>query len=311
MVAAASNKCSTVKNIMGLSYEQMQEKNRNSVLDRLGIDLVTTNGNEKFNLTAMKIKELMAEAPTVFIYIHGFTDSPEGKLAKTVTSALLKKPDIKVFALDGSKIIDSEYYSSSTNVRIMGELLGSLLADVVESGQDPSKFHIAGHSLGSHIAGAAGKKFLELTGKLLGRITGLDPAGPCFSNVSIEDRLDETDAAYVDIIHSDDGALGLNQQIGHKDYYPNGGSSQPGCSIDICDHFRAGFFFAESILSPTNFPAQKCDGWPMFNDGVCSMNDISYMGFESDTNNPGLYFLITEDHSPFGKGSAGIEMNDY
>ncbi|KAJ8720086.1 hypothetical protein PYW07_012129 [Mythimna separata] len=310
MVAAASDQCGSAKTMFGLSYEQTQEKNRNDILERLGIDLVTINGNEKFKLTATKVKQLMADASTVFIFIHGFTDSPEGTLAKAVTSPLLHKPDLKVFALDGRKIIGSEYFSSSTNVRIMGELLGSLLADVVESGQDPSVFHIAGHSLGSHIAGAAGKKFHELTGKLIGRITGIDPAGPCFSNVTTDERLDETDAEYVDVIHSDDGSLGLKKPVGHKDFYPNGGSSQPGCTNDICDHYRAGFFFAESISLPTNFPAQKCDGWPMFIDGVCSGNEESYMGYESDSNDPGLYFLITKDRAPFGVGSAGIEMDD-
>jgi hypothetical protein len=33
-----------------------------------------------------------------------------------------------------------------------------------------------GHSLGSHIAGQAGRTFEDETGKLLPRITGFDPA---------------------------------------------------------------------------------------------------------------------------------------
>lgn len=88
-------------------------------------------------------------------------------------------------------------------------------------GQDPSKIYIVGHSLGSHIAGVAGKKVHELTGKLLGRITALDPAGPCFSNISPSGRLDKTDAEYVDVIHSNAGMLGLREPVGKRLFFYN------------------------------------------------------------------------------------------
>jgi len=44
-----------------------------------------------------------------------------------------------------------------------------------------------------------------------------------------DDRLDFTDASYVDVMHTNAGQNGLNKDIGHMDYYPNGGSKQPGC----------------------------------------------------------------------------------
>lgn len=34
------------------------------------------------------------------------------------------------------------------------------------------------------------------------RITGLDPAGPCFHDAPLDFRLDSTDADYVDVIHT-------------------------------------------------------------------------------------------------------------
>lgn len=58
--------------------------------------------------------------------------------------------------------------------------------------------HILGHSLGSHVAGYAGERL-----KRLGRITGLDPAGPYYEFMPPEVRLDPTDAIFVDAIHSD------------------------------------------------------------------------------------------------------------
>lgn len=90
----------------------------------------------------------------------------------------------------------------------------------------------------------------ELT---LGRITGLDPAGPyflvgfyrfmklfnfyslnLFQNTEEIVRLDKSDAKYVDIVHSDvslfvEGGFGIKQSIGHLDFWPNGGDNHPAC----------------------------------------------------------------------------------
>ena len=60
-------------------------------------------------------------------------------------------------------------------------------------------------------------------------LTGLDPAGLYFTTVGSDFRLDESDASYVDVIHTDAGVLGTNRRDGDVDFYPNGGSRQPGC----------------------------------------------------------------------------------
>lgn len=64
---------------------------------------------------------------------------------------------------------------------------------------------------------------------------GLDPAGPLFESQDPRARLDQTDAEFVDVIHSNGenlilGGLGSWQPLGHVDYYPNGGRMQKGCS---------------------------------------------------------------------------------
>ena len=43
------------------------------------------------------------------------------------------------------------------------------------------------------------------------------------------ERLDKSDAKYVDVIHTDAGGLGTDLVIGHADYFPNGGRDQPNC----------------------------------------------------------------------------------
>ena len=58
-------------------------------------------------------------------------------------------------------------------------------------------------------------------------LSGLDPAGPFFEK-DRKFRLDERDAQYVDVIHTD-GLYGTTLVSGHTDFWPNGGSSQPGC----------------------------------------------------------------------------------
>lgn len=66
-----------------------------------------------------------------------------------------------------------------------------------------SKIHMIGHSLGAHMAGFVG---YELGGRV-GRISGLDPAGPIFDTMKNESRLDETDARLVDIYHTNGGKM--------------------------------------------------------------------------------------------------------
>lgn len=82
--------------------------------------------------------------------------------------------------------------------------------------------YFIGHSLGAHISGQVANllkkdsdydKFWTVT-----RITGLDPAKPCFTDIDLAYKLDKDDAQFVDIIHTQVGtgrrALGLGEQIG-------------------------------------------------------------------------------------------------
>lgn len=74
--------------------------------------------------------------------------------------------------------------------------------------------------------------------------------------------------------------------MGHADYYPNGGKSQPGCGVDLtgsCSHGRAYNFYAESLTSD-KFVSRKCDSYSSFSKGSCSTNAASSMGmFNVDT----------------------------
>lgn len=114
--------------------------------------------------------------------------------------------------------------------------------------------HIVGHSLGAHVAGVLGSLIKKNnTDYKVERITGLDPAGPCFDDQQSPAnlRLDRGDADFVDVIHtqhSDSFTLGTKNTIGKKsfrielfvffffyifilvgdvDFFVNGGAKQP------------------------------------------------------------------------------------
>ncbi len=101
---------------------------------------------------------------------------------------------------------------------------------------------VAGHSLGAHVAGFAGKRVRQLTGSLVHAVVALyemsfsftkqklifisiypysDPAGPLFSSDDPTNRFDHTDATYVESIVTDGGRLGFEHPVAHANFYPS------------------------------------------------------------------------------------------
>jgi hypothetical protein len=145
------------------------------------------------------------------------------------------------------------------------------------------KVHCIGNSLGAHVCAHIGSH------AQLARITGLDPARPLFSSQNAF-RLHTSHAHFVDVIHT--SSLGLQMSIGHSDFWPNGGSCQAGCFIDIeCHHMRATKLYAESILSMSKFRVDH------FNRTMGHYADIGRDEMkENERNN---FYLKTNSQSPF------------
>lgn len=62
-------------------------------------------------------------------------------------------------------------------------------------------------------------------------ISGLDPSAPLYSFVQ-SFYLKKSDASFLDIFHTDSGAIGLGGTLGHVDYFVNDGTRmQPYCTV--------------------------------------------------------------------------------
>lgn len=184
--------------------------------------------------------------PTRYL-IHGFNGDRDNKLNVAVLKALFSAGyDVNVFVVEWKQCANSTSYKE---VRDRLERVGTVVAafiDVVEElfKDQLTKTELIGHSFGAHVAGFTAK---QLMNGMVSAIMGLDPAGPLFDLLNPNERLDLSDAKYVEIIHTDSTGIGFPQPIGHVDHYPNYGSNQPGCSTTICNHVRAIDYFADSI----------------------------------------------------------------
>uniref|UniRef100_K7GJB0 Lipase H n=1 Tax=Pelodiscus sinensis TaxID=13735 RepID=K7GJB0_PELSI len=226
-------------------------------------------------LTSTGSKYLNVTKKTILI-VHGYrpTGSPPVWIQETV-QLLLSAEDINIIIVDWNRGATTLlYHRASSNTKKVAEFLKTVIDQMVADGASLDSVYMIGISLGAHIAGFVGQMY---DGKL-GRITGLDPAGPLFNGKPLEERLDPTDAQFVDVIHSDIDALGYREALGHIDFYANGGTDQPGCPQTIfsgneyfkCDHQRSVFLYLASLRKSCNITAYPCDTYRDYRNGKCA-----------------------------------------
>ncbi|XP_030887487.1 lipase member I [Leptonychotes weddellii] len=207
--------------------------------------------------------------------IHGYRPTGSSPTwLQNFLRILLNQEDINIIVVDWNRGATTFLYNRAVkNTRKVAVSLSGYIRNLLKHGASLGNFHFIGMSLGAHISGFVGKIFQGQ----LGRITGLDPAGPKFSGKSFNDRLDYTDAKFVDVIHSDTNGLGIKEPLGHIDFYPNGGKTQPGCPKSIlsgiqfikCDHQRAVYLFMASLETNCNFISFPCPSYEDFKAGSC------------------------------------------
>ena len=179
-------------------------------------------------------------------------------------------------------------------------------------------FFLIGHSLGAQCSGLVGRHLQKISNNtfIIPRIYALDPAGPGFESPVIHEYFEsikKTDAAYVQIIHTNGNMYGLTRAAGHSDFFLNGGMNQPGCLTNTCSHLFAWIAFAQSVSEEGAFVARKCDSYRNFLDGYCESDEITYMGYSSNGTLPMGKFYLRTDTSKYGSalGYDGIKINEF
>ncbi|KAK6189126.1 hypothetical protein SNE40_005164 [Patella caerulea] len=260
------------------------------------------------------------------VIIHGFMQDWDVDWLHRAATAFLTKSPVNVIVVGWGQGAGFPYRQAASNTRVVGAEVALMVNTLINmTYTSPRKIHLIGHSLGAHVAGYAGDAIAGL-----GRITGLDPAKPSFEGTDIMVRLDKTDARYVDVIHTDGSqyntfsGYGMLTPVGHIDFYPNGGTHQPGCGGETyedlmssvfnhgfnsaenslgCSHDRAFNLFIESITTECPFKAYPCTSMTEFESGRCSScgNRLCpSMGLHSEGyKSEGTYYLKTSDRSPY------------
>ncbi|KAK1167912.1 phospholipase A1 member A isoform X1 [Acipenser oxyrinchus oxyrinchus] len=239
-----------------------------------------------------------------------------------LVQALLSAAEVNVLVVDWLYGASSAYNVVVQNSQELSVDISIVINNLIALGSTQESFHFIGVSLGAHVAGFVGSIF----GGKLGRITGLDAAGPMFTKASTDMRLDPSDALFVEAIHTDMDNFGIRIPIGHIDYQINGGKDQPGCSKSqtssiflyfpvfrymICDHMRAVQLYISAISNPCPLLAFPCQSYEDFVTGKCLNCDHPFGGScprigllrnGGITVNPlpkEVVFMLTTDAPPF------------
>lgn len=236
----------------------------------------------------------------IFFIAHGYLERGDMpwmiEMGKTLMSS---EPEggASVILIDWGGGSTPPYVQAVANIRLVGSMAAHVIHMLYEELEmsNLDNVHFIGHSLGAHMGGYAGYHLQRDFGLKLARITGMDPAAPLFTETEPIVRLDVTDAKYVDVIHTDanaltKGGLGIYKNIGHMDFYPNGGYDNPGCGQGLqsyinnkeksffvnmqefvgCNHIRSYQYFTESVKSKCPFVGITCDSYESLKAGKCS-----------------------------------------
>ncbi|XP_069720829.1 lipase member H isoform X2 [Phaenicophaeus curvirostris] len=235
------------------------------------------NPNCAVELDSTPSKYLDVTKKTTFI-IHGYRLTGSAPVwIPDLVQLLLSVEDMNVIVVDWNQGATTLIYSHAAgNCKRVAEVLKKLIDEMLVDGASLDSLHMIGVSLGAHISGFVGQMFDGALGRITGKpfllsalflwgqllhvsctggmprarlcVAGLDPAGPLYRGKPPSERLDPTDAQFVDVIHSDIDGL---------QYFK-------------CDHQRSVLLFMSSLKQSCNITAYPCGSYRNYRHGKCT-----------------------------------------
>ncbi|XP_058248886.1 phospholipase A1 member A isoform X2 [Hemibagrus wyckioides] len=323
----ATTNCADFNNKTCKKYREMKGVHvQYLLLTRRNADCASLFTQDCLNHTQNHTVHFNSTLPTKVI-IHGYRVlGRKPSWVSDLAQALLEKEDANILVVDWLCGASYNYNKVVNNCKEVAVQIAILINQLTTSGVNLELFHLIGISVGAHVAGFVGTLF---SGKL-GRITGLDPAGPMFKNADPFDRLDPSDAMFVEAIHTDSDNFGISIPVGHVDFFVNGGLDQTGCvqssfssmyGYVICDHMRALHVYMSALNSSCALTGFPCSSYEDFLAGQCTSCDgpfknicpqIGLLKNSGITASPlpvhGKVYLLTTSEVPFCVHHTMIEL---
>ncbi|KAF2895141.1 hypothetical protein ILUMI_11034 [Ignelater luminosus] len=276
-----------------------------------------TNSDEPIILNSTNPIEINPDKK-VIILIHGWISNPDTFIPE-MKDSYLERYDCNLVMVNWKKLALKLYTTSICYVPKVAEFVANFLCLLNEQFKIALEdVHLVGHSLGGQMSGFIGQHTKRICNKAIGRITGMDPAGPFYQGLPRFQRLDNSDANFVDVLHTNAGILGYWGKCGHADFYVNCGTFQLGCpdflftlesvkdlpvSLVTCHHSRSVEYMEESVSVLNSFEAKSCPNCPILCAGGLLRTAEIIMGESIDKElASGGYTLTTNLVSPYGAG---------
>lgn len=260
----------------------------------------TTSQRLTFDMNTVRNSNWNPNNPVRFI-IHGYNSDSNSLVSTLCRDQFLATGDHNVIVVDWSAGSNTFLYATARNrVGVTGGTISIFIDDLHRNGLiNIENIIVVGFNLGAHVAGNLGK---QVTRGRVGAIFGLDPIANLFS-AGDTDRLAANDAIYTEGIHTNAGGNGFAEPLARATFYPNWGSSQPGCGIDIsgnCAHERSIHLYVESITS-NRFIGRQCSGYQQIVTQNCPGIGSGLMGGNAVKTLSGVFFIGTNSVPPFAQ----------
>ncbi|KAI5636166.1 lipase domain-containing protein [Phthorimaea operculella] len=250
----------------------------------------------RVNPTVAAVNLTRVWKPDTVIVIHDVKGNYLTGLNPTVKDALLTAEDVNVIVMDWRSVAKHDMQFVTLALPQVADGLKDFIQILVQTRKvSLDKLHLVGLGVGAHLAGITARSFTNVA-----RITALDPSG----NAGIlRDGLRDSDALYVEVIHTDSGVSGTDLPLGQVDFYPSSGINQEGCAdatdSSKCNHDRAWELFAASITHPGTLEGNKCADFEAPLPDNCKGYVMQMGGNDYVKFGAGTYYVAASDKYPY------------